>query len=81
MRIAHAIPASDPEPPVRNLCRRVRQSSPAQGKLVAHGNMVYDHITMSYVQLACIPRRKTSAKQDCGEKPPREPAQTVSGVQ
>ena len=35
MRIAHAIPASDPEPPVQNLCWRVRQSSPAQGKPVA----------------------------------------------
>lgn len=35
VRIAHAIPASGPEPPVQNLCRRVRQSSPAQGKPVA----------------------------------------------
>lgn len=30
--------------------------------------------------LACIPGRKTSAEQDCGEKPPREPVQTVSGA-
>lgn len=80
MRIAHAIPASDPEPP----CAEPLLASPAKqsstGQAGSGSNMVYDHITTSYLQLACIPGRKTSAEQDCGEKPPREPVQTVNGA-
>lgn len=81
MRIAHAIPASGPEPPCAEPLPTSLAKQSSTGQARSGSNMGYDHITTSYVQLACIPGRKTLAEQDCGEKPPREPAQTVSGVQ
>ena len=66
MRIAHAIPASDPEPP----CAEPLLASPAKqsstGQAGSGSNMVYDHITTSYLQLACLPSRMSSVPEYIG---------------